>query len=181
MAKQTKPQDKAVAKVFFILASLGAVAFLVLGGLAWWGASFANNMVKTELAAQKVYFPAAGSPAFSPEKYPELQKYAGELVDTPQEAKAYANGYIGRHIADASGGKTYSEVSTEFRKDPGNKELEELRMTIFMGETLRGILLGTGYAFGTIGMIAGIASKVLFVLSAGCALVAVYLVRKVRS
>ncbi len=180
MAKQTKTQDKAVSKVFFILASLGAVAFLVLGGLAWWGASFANNMVKTELAAQKIYFPPAGSPALNPEKYPDLQKFAGELVDTPEEAKAYANGYIARHIADSSDGKTYAEVSTLSRQNPDDAELEELRMSVFMGETLRGILLGTGYAFGTIGKIAAYASMTLFVLSATCAVVAVYLVRKLR-
>lgn len=155
MAK-SKPQNQAVNTVFMYLSLLSVVFFVALAGAAMWAHNFTGNMVKTELAAQKIYFPEKGSPALDPETYPTLQQYAGQLVDTPEEAKAYANEYIGHHLKEVAGGKVYSEVSTEARKDPTNEKLQQQKQTLFQGETLRGILLTSGYGFGTIGKIAGI-------------------------
>jgi hypothetical protein len=180
MAKQKNPESRAINKVFFILSTLATALLIILSSLAWWGGDFATDMVSSQLAAQKINFPDKGSPAFDPAKYPDLQQYAGQQVDTAEEAKAYANGYIARHIADASGGKTYSEVSTLARQNPDDEKLQELRMTVFMGESLRGVLLGTGYAFGTIGMIAKIAASILFALSAATAITAVVLFKNLR-
>ena len=148
------------------LAALGAVVMLVVAGLAYWAHSFIGDMVRTELAAQKVYFPAEGSKGFDAATYPDLQKYAGQLVDTPEEAKAYANGYIGRHLEKVANGKVYAEVSAEAMKDPDNKVLQGQKQTLFQGETLRGILLTSGYGFGTIGEIAGIAAGIFVALAA---------------
>jgi len=174
MAK-TKTETRVVKQVFTYLCLLGVVVFLVIGGLAYWAYSFTSNMVQTELAAQKVYFPEKGSPALAPKEYHDLQQYAGQLVDTPEEAKAYANGYIGRHLKNVADGKVYAEVSAEAMKDPTNQKLQQQKATLFQGETLRGILLTSGYGFGTVGKVAGIASMVSFVLAAGSLVVAILL------
>ena len=73
---------------------------VVLGvgsGLLFYGSNFGLNMVHTQLAAQNISFPVKGSAALNPAEYPDLQRYAGQKVDTGPKAKAYANGFIGRH------------------------------------------------------------------------------------
>lgn len=159
----TKTQKQTNQQMFSYLSAIVAVILLIAGGLLFWGSSFIGNMVQEELAAQKVYFPEAGSESLDAETYPDLQQYGGELVDTPEEAKAYANSFIGRHLEQMADGKTYSEVSHEYMADPTNTELQQLRMTLFMGEMLRGTLLTSGYGFGTVGQIMGIASYVAFI------------------
>lgn len=149
-----------------------AVFLLLIGGLALWAHSFMGNMVRTELAAQKIYFPAKGSPALDPATYPGLQKYAGQLVDTPEKVKAYANEYIGQHLKEVAGGKVYAEVSAASMKDPDNKELQLQKQTLFQGETLRGVLLTSGYGFGTMGNIAGIVGYVALAASGAMAVLA---------
>jgi hypothetical protein len=47
-------------------------------------------------------------------------------------------------------------------KDPSNQELQKQKATLFQGETLRGLLLGTGYAYWTFGMMALYASLAAF-------------------
>ncbi len=169
----SKSQNQAVNKVFMYLSLVAALLFLAIGGLALWAHSFTGNMVKSELTAQKIYFPEKGSPALDPKSYPDLQKYAGQLVDSPEKAKAYANGYIGRHLNKVAGGKVYAEVSAEAMKSPTDQKLQQQKQTLFQGETLRGILLTSGYGFGTIGKIAGIAAYVAFFGSAVMVLLAV--------
>lgn len=159
---QTKAQAQVVNRVFSYLSFIVAVVLFVIAGLALWAHNFTTDMVKSELSAQKVRFPEKGSKGFEPENYPDLQQYAGQLVDSPEKAKAYANGYIGRHLEKVADGKVYSEVSAEAQKDPTNQKLQGQKATLFQGETLRGILLTSGYGFGTVGQIAGIAAVVLF-------------------
>lgn len=171
MAK-SKTQTQITKQVFMYLSAIAAVLLIAIGGLALWAHNFIGDMVRSELSAQKIYFPEKGNPALDPETYPDLQKYAGELVDTPEEAEAYANGYIGRHLKNIAGGKVYSEVSEEARKDPTNEKLQSQKATLFQGETLRGILLTSGYGFGTIGKIAGIAAYVAFIGAAALAVLA---------
>lgn len=169
MAKASA-ERKAIDKVFILLGVMATLVLLVAGSLGWWGYRFATGMVRTELAAQKVYFPPKGSPALDPKEYPTLQKYAGQLVDDGPKAKAYANDYIGHHLKKIAGGKTYSEVSALAMKDPTNQALQQQKATLFQGETLRGILLGTGYAYWTFGTMAMYASLAAF---AGAAIMAV--------
>ena len=162
----TKSKQKSVRnEVFMYLAAIVAVAFLAIGGLAYWAHQFTSTMVRSELAAQKIYFPEKNSPALDPAVYPDLQKYAGQLVDTPEKAKAYANGYIGHHLKNVADGKVYAEVSAEAMKDPTNPKLQQQKQTLFQGETLRGILLTSGYGFGTVGKLAGIAAYIAFAIS----------------
>lgn len=174
-----RSQDRTIDQVFGILATIAALALFAIGGLAWWAHSFMTDMVRTELAAQKIYFPAAGSPALNPQEYPTLQKYAGELVDTPEEAKAYANEYIGTHLKKIAGGKVYSEVSAEAMKDPNNEALQKQKATLFQGETLRGMLLANGYGFGTVGKIAKSAAIVAFAASGMMLVLALTLAKSV--
>lgn len=155
MAKP-KTTNKLKNEVYGGLLLVGALAFFVIGGLAYWAHQFTGNMVHTELAAQKIHFPEKGSPEFDAATYPDIQKYAGQLVDTPEEAKAYANSYIGRHLQKVAGGKVYAEVSAESKLNPEDKKLQAQKQTLFQGETLRSVLLTSGYGFGTIGKVAGL-------------------------
>ncbi len=130
------------------LVVIGSILFLVLsvgGGLLLWGAHFARDMVHDQLSAQRISFPEKGAENFDPKTYPGLQQYAGQAVDTGPKAKAYANEFIGVHLRDIGGGKTYSELSRQAQADPDNTELQQTVQTMFRGETLRGLLL---YAWG---------------------------------
>lgn len=177
MSKQTKPQTVVINKIVAWASLGGALALLILAGLAWWGGSYATNMVHDELSAQKIYFPAAGSTGFSAAEYPDLQKYGGQPVDNGAKAKAYANGYINRHLQKIANGQTYAEVSAEAIADPTNTTLQQQKANLFQGETLRGILLGTGFAYGLIGQIALLASAVLGGLAVVLVLVTIWKAR----
>ena len=92
-----------------------------------------------------------------------MQQYAGKQVNDGPTAKAYADGFIKRHLKKIADGKTYSEISAEAMKNPDDTKLQQQKATLFQGETLRGILLGTGYAYWTFGMMAFYASIAAFV------------------
>jgi hypothetical protein len=147
-----KTQRKVIDKVFILLGVCATAVLLVVSGLAFWGYSFTHKQVHDELASQKIYFPPKGSPALSPAEFPDLQQYAGQQVDSGEEAKAYANGFIGRHIEKIAGGQTYAQVSSAALADPSNTKLQQQKTSLFQGETLRGLLLNA-YAFDTLGMI----------------------------
>ncbi len=158
-----KTQRKTIDKVFILLGLATTVMLVVIGGLAWWGYSFATTSVHNELSAQRIYFPAKGSPALDPTEFPGLQQYAGQLVDNGPKAKAYANEFIGKHLEKVAGGKTYAEVSSAALKDPTNAKLQAQKQALFQGETLRGVLLGDGYAYWTFGMLAQYVAIAAFV------------------
>lgn len=172
-----KADRKTIDKIFVLLGVVITVVLLVVGGLAWYAFRFADNTVSTELASQRIYFPPKGSPALDPAEFPDLQKYAGQLVDNGDKAKAYANGFIGRHLEKIADGKTYSEVSTLAMKDPTNATLQKEKQTLFQGETLRGLLLGDGYAYWVFGQIAEYAAIAAF---AGAGVMAVLVLMGLR-
>ena len=160
---------------------MATVVLLAASGLAWYGYHFATSEVHSELSAQKIFFPPKGSPALDPAEFPDLQKYAGQQVDDGPKAKAYANGFIARHLEKIAGGKTYSEISTLAMQDPTNTKLQQQKSTLFQGETLRGLLLGDGYAYWTFGQIALYASIGAFVAAGVMAiLVAMGIMHKAR-
>lgn len=161
-----KAHRKTVDTVLIFLGTVSIVLLLVLGGLAWKASDFALNQVRTELAAQKIFFPPKGSPALDPNEFPGLQQYAGQQVDTGPEAKAYANEYIGAHLKKIANGQTYAEVSSQALKDPTNAVLQKQKQSLFQGETLRGLLLSAGYAYWTFGLIAKYAAIALFAAAA---------------
>ena len=140
------------------VASGAATAMILAGVLAFIGGSYDKKVVRDQLRPQKISFPEKGDqlPA-------KLNEYAGEMVDTGGEAKAYADDYIGEHLQGIGKGKSYSEVSGEFMADPNNKELAATRQTLFMGETLRGLLLNA-WGWGTVGTLATLAGVLLVVI-----------------
>ena len=141
-----------------------ALLLFIFAGLLNFGAGFANDNVQSQLENQNIAFPIeAGLPANTKD---QLIKWAGMQVTTGEMAKDYSDLYILEHMnasATAVMGKpaTYSEVSAEYmaavRGGSQDAErvakLEELRQTLFMGNTLRGMLL-EAYAFGMFGVIA---------------------------
>jgi len=153
------------------LIGLGLSIFLfVTAALLNWGFNFANDSVSEQLTAQRISFPAEGSDSLK--NLPDadravIAQFAGMQLTTGEQAKAYADHYISVHANAIAGGKTYSEVSGEAlavsaqsRANPGDTELAAKaaslmgqRQTLFMGETLKG-LLGFTYAFWQIGQIA---------------------------
>jgi hypothetical protein len=142
-----------------------AVILLVAGGLLVWANSFITTQVHDQLSAQKIFFPAKGSPGFGAEEFPTLQQYAGQQVVNGEQARAFANDYIGAHLKGIGGGKTYSELSSDSRADPKDTELAATVQTVFRGETLRGMLLNA-YAFWKMGQIALAAAIGAFVAAA---------------
>ncbi|MFZ1360473.1 MAG: hypothetical protein WAS27_00345 [Candidatus Saccharimonadales bacterium] len=164
MTKQT--ERKAIDKVFILLGSAATVVLLAVGGLAWYGYTFATGMVTDQLSAQRIFFPAKDSESFaalSSEDQAAIEPFAGQQLTTGEQAKVYANNYIGAHLHHMADGKTYAEISQAAQKEPDDKKLAGLKAALFQGETLRGMLLGSGYAFWTFGMIALYAAIASFV------------------
>ena len=145
-----------------------AVVLLAAGGLLTWASNFVAENVRTQLADQHITMPSGGA-IEDPLIKPYLTQFAGQPMETGEQAKAYADHYILVHMNKSSGGKTYSEVSGEFQKlkatpnaDPAAvAKLGDLRESLFMGSTLRGLLLNA-YAFGTMGVIAMYAAYAAF-------------------
>jgi hypothetical protein len=142
-----------------------AAVLLVAGVLLGWGHSFVTGQVHAQLAAQKVFFPPAGSPAIEAPEFAAMRQYAGQQMTTGAQAEAYADHFIANHLKEIGGGKTYAQLSALSIAQPDNAKLTAQVATVFKGETLRGLLLNA-YAFGTMGMIAGIAAIAAFVAGA---------------
>jgi hypothetical protein len=152
-----------------IMSSVGVmltIALVVAGGLAFWGYSFANDNVKQQLTAQKIFFPPAGNEALAdPQIGPYLDKYAGQQLVNGEQALAYADHFIAVHLNGVADGKTYAEVSTLARANPDNAALQEQVQTLFRGETLRGMLLNA-YAFWKLGQLALIGAIAAWAMAA---------------
>ena len=139
-----------------------AIMLLVAGSLLAWGHTFVAGQVHDQLAAQKIFFPAAGSAGLSAAEFPTLQQYGGQQLTTGDQAAAYANDFIGAHLAKIGGGLTYSQLSAKAQAAPTDTALAGTVQTMFRGETLRGLLLNA-YAFGKMGQIALFASIASFI------------------
>jgi hypothetical protein len=138
-----------------------AVVLLIAGGLLLWGHSFVGTQVHNQLAAQKIYFPADNSPAIKAPEFAALHQYAGQQMLTGAQAEVYADHFIANHLKAIGGGQTYAQLSAKAQLQPTNAALAAQVATMFKGETLRGLLLNA-YAFGEMGMLAGIAAIVAF-------------------
>jgi hypothetical protein len=143
-----------------------AVVLLVVGGLMTWASNFTTQQVHNQLADQAITMPS-GKAIEDPAIKPYLAQYAGQEMTTGAMDKA-------------SQGRTYEEVSGEFiaatknpNADPAKvKALGDLRQTLFMGNTLRGMLLNA-YAFGTMGTIAMFAAWAAFIGAAAMLVLAI--------
>ena len=147
-----------------------AAVLLIAGGLLTWANTFIGDQVDQQLTQQGITMPEGEALAGLPKSdAAALEEFAGSELNTGPEAKAYADHYILAHMNAASDNRTYQQVSSEFLAlDDEAKASEEgqalggLRQTLFMGSTLRGLLL-YGYAFATVGTIAGFAAIAAFV------------------
>jgi hypothetical protein len=158
--------DKLISATGLVL----VVVLLAAGGLLLWANTFIGNQVHDQLTMQGITMPEGEALSGLPKAdAAALKEYAGSPMDTGPEAKAFADHYILVHMNEASDGQTYEEVSGKFiglsdadKATPDGQALGQLRQTLFMGDTLRGLLL-YGYAFATVGTIAGIAAIAAFV------------------
>ncbi len=165
-------------KIASIIGLMLGVGLLIAGALLSWGGNFATSQVKANLSDQKIVFPAAdsaGIKALPAADAAAMKKYAGQMMTTGEQARTWSDNYIKVHMAAIGQGKTYEEVSGEFMaanaqlaKTPADAALAakvaglgQVRQTLFMGSTLRG-LLGFSYAFATIGSVAMIAAYVAY-------------------
>jgi|SRR5215472_4919644 len=141
-----------------------AVVLLAAGGLLLWGHTFVNNEVHSQLAAQKIIFPPANSPAIKELPAADaaaMKQFGGQLMTTGAQAQAYADHFIAVHLVKIGGGKTYSQLATASLAEPKNTALAEQVQTVFRGETLRGLLLNA-YAFWKMGEIMLVAAFAAF-------------------
>ena len=142
-----------------------AIFLMIAAGLLNWGATFANQSVTSQLENQNIAFPTEA--AMQEATRDQLAKWAEQKVTTGEMARDYSDLYIWEHmkaqaISVTDGPATYSEVSASYLgmlRDPAVTAVElqrysDLRDSLFMGNTLRGMLL-EAYAFGTLGVIAG--------------------------
>lgn len=156
-----------------------ALVLLVAGSLLMWGSTFIDNEVDKQLSDQKIVMPTqeeidaeveAGS--ISEEDGEALSEFAGSDMNTGPEAKAYADNYILPHTMNATGGETYATLGDKqsevcpprgSAEEPSEEcnQVTGQRNTAQLGSTLRGLLL-YGYAFATMGTIAGIAAWAAF-------------------
>ena len=144
-----------------------AVSLLALGGAAIYGGSFALDNVRDRLEPQNISFSPASE--MTAEEKAIVGDFGGQKVDTGTEAEAYSR-YIGLHLAEIGGGKTYAELGgplfaleaqIEEAQAAGTDTaameeelagLQAQRDTVFKGETLRAILLNA-YGWWTVGQI----------------------------
>jgi hypothetical protein len=146
------------------VAAGAAAGLIVLGIVAFVAGNHAQSVVTSQLAPQKIYFP-------KPAEYAVLKPYAGQQVLTGTQAELYANDQILPDMNKISGGKTYAQVSEAWIAG-GMKSatLASERQTLFMGTTLRGMLLNAwGWAqVGSYAILGGILAiiigSILFIL-----------------
>jgi hypothetical protein len=176
--------------------TLQVVMFVILGaaaGYAYYEGHFVTSMITDQLTAQKIYFPPRSEiktgGALDPAEFPvAVRAQAGNQVTTGDQAKIYADDFIGIHLEKVANGQTYSQVSTQALQlqaqiastspsDPNYAAMQQQlamlngqKATLFQGEMLRATLLNS-YGWWTVGMNAiyaayGLAIAALVVLAA---------------
>ena len=141
------------------LAGLTGVALLVAGPVMIGVGISGQHQVTQQLSAQQITFPANAKADLPPAE----AAYAGQQVTTGPQAKAFSD-MIETHIKQATGGKTYSQVSSEYITALADKAtpaatltaLSGERQTAFMGESLRGSLLSAYQAWEVTYLVMGL-------------------------
>jgi hypothetical protein len=144
-------------KTFDVLATAGGavlvIVLVVAGSLLLVGANFANSNVHSQLAEQQIVFPPASAFAHpvapapgtfsevTPSMIPSVSQYAGQQLTTGAQAQVHANDFIGEHIAQIGGGKTYAQLSSAAMALPkGSTAYTAAKaqvQSVFQGTTLR--------------------------------------------
>ncbi|GID30357.1 hypothetical protein [Paractinoplanes brasiliensis] len=124
-----------------LLLGLTASALLLAGPTMIIQGLVGRRTVSRELAAQRISFPVEANLPTG------LLHYAGTPVHTGVQARAFSE-LIAVHVAKATGGRTYSEIADQWMAgDRDDERLNGLRETAFMGQSLRGALLGAYQAW----------------------------------
>jgi hypothetical protein len=157
--------------------SIQAMLVVILAaasGFLFYEGSFVTNMVQTELTAQQVFFPGvdqikAGG-ALDPAEFPqEIRDQAGNQVTDGNQARIYANDFLGKHLQGVAGGSTYASIGSKIsaanaalaaasKTDPNYATLQAnvatlngQKTTLFTGEMLRATLLNS-WGWWTLGL-----------------------------
>jgi hypothetical protein len=172
--------------------TLQAIMVVVLAGasaFAYGLGSFTTTQIHDELAAQQIFFPAAdqikAGGALDPAKFPqEIRDQAGNQVTDGNQARIYANDFLGEHLKGVAGGATYATIGAKIsaanaalaaasKTDPNYATLQAnvatlnaQRDTLFKGETLRSMLLNA-YGWWTIGVYTTYAAFALMIVALG--------------
>ena len=170
--------DKLISWTGLLLAAV----LIMAGGLLTWANTFIGDQVHDQLTMQGITMPEGEALSGLPKADANaLEEFAGSPLDTGPEAKAFSDHYILAHMNASSeelAGEVlpYAQVSAKARElsaavaanpNATQAEIDEaaewgaLKQSLLDGNTLRGLLL-YGYAFATIGTIAGIAAIAAF-------------------
>ena len=165
--------DKAMRWRIVSLQAILVVILAAVSGFLFVEGTFVQNMVKEELTSQQIFFPGtdqvkAGG-ALDPAVFPaEIRAQAGLQVTNGDQARIYANDFIGKHLQGIDGGRTYAQIGAQVsglqaqqaglaKTDPQYVALQTQiatlnaqRDTVFKGEMLRGTLLNA-YGWWTVG------------------------------
>ncbi|HSP10637.1 MAG TPA: hypothetical protein VLU92_13710, partial [Candidatus Dormibacteraeota bacterium] len=123
--------------------------------------------------------------ALDPAEFPaEIRDQAGNQVVTGDQAKIYANDFLGKHLEGVAGGSTYASIGTKItaanaalaaasKTDPNYATLQAdvaklngQKTTLFTGEMLRGTLLNS-WGWWTLGVYATYAGIGLLIAALG--------------
>ncbi len=160
-----------------VLAGLLLIVGIVLNS----NANFAKTYVADQFGEQNISFTPLDQLSDEEKKAECLVENAGKPLTTGKQAECYANEYIGLHLKNIAGGKTYADmgdVQSDLRAQVAKaqetnaanladlqKQLDTAtaqRESLFKGESLRGLLL-TSYGFSVFGEKAAQAAVVAFI------------------
>jgi hypothetical protein len=174
------------------IVSLQAIMVVVLAaasGFAFVEGTFVTGQVHDQLVAQQIFFPGAdqikAGGALDPKEFPqEIRDQAGNQITDGNQARIYANDFIGKHLQGVAGGLTYAGVGTKVsalnaqlantpKNDPNYAALQTQittlnaqRDTLFKGEMLRSTLLNA-YGWWTVGFYTTYAAVGLLIAALG--------------
>ena len=172
--------------------TLQAVMVVVLAGAAGFAiamGTFTTGQIHDELTSQGIYFPTADQiktgGALDPKEFPqEIRDQAGNQVTDGNQARIYANDFLGKHLQSVAGGLTYATIGPKLtaanaalaaasKDDPNYATLQANvatlnaeRATLFQGETLRSMLLNA-YGWWTVGVYTTYAGFALLIVALG--------------
>jgi hypothetical protein len=156
-----------------------ALVALIVGVVLTLAGNYGRQLVHDQLAAQKIKFAAydeSGQNGDNYEAYPQLRDRAGTTVTDGLAARDFAT-YINAHVNEATGGKTFSEVSAASRANPQDEQLAEVRRTALDGQLLAAIMWNT-YGWWLLATVAFFAGIALVVAGVALGLVALLLRRR---
>jgi hypothetical protein len=150
-------------------------------GFLFYEGSFVTGMVRDQLTAQQVYFPTADQiktgGSLDPAVFAqEIRDQAGNQVTDGNQARIYAQDFLGIHLKGVAGGSTYASIGAKIsaanaalaatpKTDPNYATLQAnvatlngQKTTLFTGEMLRATLLNSWgwWTFGVYTTYAGI-------------------------